>query len=145
MPDIQRVERVPYSPQEMYDLVNDVKQYPDFIPWCTKSVILKENADEVQATLHFEGGGFTKSFTTHNRLQKDKMIEIRLINGPFKHLEGFWRFDADGESGCKIMLDLEFELAGGLLSLAFGPVFHQVASTLVQSFKDRAVEVYGAR
>ncbi|GAG65287.1 unnamed protein product [marine sediment metagenome] len=145
MPDIQRVEIVPYTPAEMYDLVNDIKNYPEFIPWCNHTDVLKQDEDEIQATLHFEGAGFTKSFTTHNRLQKNKMVEIRLINGPFKHMEGFWRFDVDGDNGCKIMLDLEFELAGGLLSLAFGPIFHQVANTLVDAFSKRAKEVYGER
>ena len=145
MPDIQRVEIVKYTPAEMYDLVNDIRKYPEFIPWCHNTDVLDENDDEIKATLHFQGGGFTKSFTTHNRLQKNKMAEIRLIDGPFKHLEGFWRFDLEGDKECKIMLDLEFELAGGLLNMAFGPLFHQVANKLVESFCDRAKDVYGQR
>lgn len=142
MPDIQRVQLVPYTTAQMYDLVNDIRQYPQFVPWCTNTEVLSENDDEIQATLHFEGAGFQKSFTTHNRLQKNKMIEIRLINGPFKHLEGFWRFDQNGDSGCKVVLNLEFEISGGLLNFAFGPMFHQVANTLVESFCQRADEVY---
>ena len=143
MPAIQKVEIVSYTPEQMYDLVNDIEKYPEFVPWCKSSEVLLHNDDEIKATLTFEGGGFTKSFTTHNRLQKNKMIEIRLVDGPFKHLEGFWRFEHDGDSSCKIMLDLEFELAGGLLSFAFGPLFHQVANTLVESFSQRAKEIYG--
>lgn len=144
MPDIQRVKVVPYTCAQMFELVNDVRKYPEFVPWCSQSRVLHDDADEIKATLFFEGGGFTKSFTTHNRLQTNKMIEIRLVDGPFKHLEGFWRFEPDGASGCKVMLDLEFEVAGGLLSMAFAPMFHQVANKLVDAFCERADAVYGA-
>jgi ribosome-associated toxin RatA of RatAB toxin-antitoxin module len=89
------------------------------------------------------GGGFQKSFTTCNRLQKDKMIEIRLLDGPFRQLEGFWRFDAEGEH-CQITLDLEFEFSSKLLALAFGPVFNQVANSLMDAFCKRAQHVYVA-
>lgn len=143
MPDIQRAQVVVYSPSQMYDLVNDIEKYPEFIPWCNKTEVLHQDEDGIKATLHFEGGGFSKSFTTHNLLQKNKMIEIKLINGPFRHLEGYWRFDPQENDGCKVMLDLEFEFSSGLLGLAFAPFFNQVANKLVESFCDRAAVVYG--
>jgi ribosome-associated toxin RatA of RatAB toxin-antitoxin module len=73
------------------------------------------------------------------------MIEMRLIEGPFKHLNGFWRFDPLGEDGCKVSLDLEYEFASRVLSMVVGPVFNQIANSLVDSFIKRAVEVYGKR
>lgn len=142
MTTIKRSAIVPHSPAEMYALVNAIEDYPQFIPWCHGAEVLSRNDDEIQATLHFEGGGFRKSFTTCNRLQKDKMIEMRLVNGPFHHLEGFWRFDQHPE-GCMVMLDMEFELSSKLFSLALGPVFNQVTNTLVEAFCNRANEIYG--
>lgn len=142
MPDIKKVKVVPYSPKQMYALVNDIKSYPEFVPWCHKSELLSENEDELRAKLHFSGGGFEKSFTTCNRLQKDKMIELRLVDGPFQHLEGFWRFDEQPEGGCAVVFDLEFEFSNKLLSIAFGPFFHQVANSLVDAFTKRAEEIY---
>ena len=142
MPDVKKVKVVPYSPAQMYALVNDIKSYPQFVPWCQRSELLIENEDELHARLHFSGGGFEKSFTTCNRLQKDKMIELRLIDGPFRHLEGFWRFDEHEDGGCQVVLDLEFEFSNKLLSLAFGPFFHQVANSLVDAFSKRAEEIY---
>lgn len=139
---IKRSALVPHSASEMFQLVNDIEEYPKFIPWCHATEVLSRNEDEIHATLHFEGGGIRKSFTTCNRLQKDKMIEMRLINGPFHHLEGFWRFDEQDES-CLVMLDMEFEISNKLFSLAFGPVFNQVANTLVDAFCQRANEIYG--
>lgn len=143
MPDVKKSKIVSYTPAQMYALVNDVKRYPEFVPWCQRSELLSENEDEIRAKLHFSGGGFEKSFTTCNRLQKDKMIELRLVDGPFRHLEGFWRFDHTDNGGCNIILDLEFEFSNKLLSLAFGPFFHQVANSLVDAFTKRADEIYG--
>lgn len=140
---IQRSAIVPHTAEEMYQLVNDIEDYPVFIPWCHATEVHSKDEDEIRATLHFEGGGFSKSFTTCNRLQKNKMIEMRLINGPFKHLEGFWRFEHQGNGECLVRLDLEFELANKILGIAFGTVFNQVANTLVDAFSKRAEEIYG--
>ncbi len=145
MPDIQQNIVVPYRPAEMYQLVNDVEKYSEFLPWCTESRILQQDADEVHAMLVLSGGGFQKSFTTCNRLQQNKMIEIRLVDGPFRHLEGFWRFETVAKNKCRVVLDLEFEFSNKLLALAFGPIFHQVVTTLIDAFHKRAIEVYGKR
>lgn len=142
MPIINHSLAVPHSVSEMYQLVNCVEDYAKFLPWCKESSVLTRTEDEVRATLVLTGGGFQKSFTTCNRLQKDKMIEIRLLNGPFHQLEGFWRFDSL-DKGCRVTLDLEFEFSSKLIALAFGPVFNQVANTLVEAFRKRADEVYG--
>ncbi len=136
---------VPYTPAEMFVLVNDIEAYPQFLPWCKQARILSQDADEIRATLALSKGGVEKEFTTCNRHQINKMIEVRLVEGPFKHLEGFWRFDALGEHGCKVSMDMEFEFSSKLLGMVVGPVFSQVANTLVDSFHQRAVQVYGKR
>jgi ribosome-associated toxin RatA of RatAB toxin-antitoxin module len=145
MPIIQRSAIVPHSAEEMYTLVNAIEDYPQFIPWCQEADVHSRDDDEIRATLSFEGGGFTKSFTTCNRLQKNKMIEIRLINGPFRQLEGFWRFETQKDQQTLVRLDLEFELANKILGMAFGAVFNQVANALVDAFSKRAEKVYGPR
>ncbi len=145
MPIIQRSAIVPHTSEEMYQLVNAIKDYPSFIPWCHDAEVHSCDEDEIRATLHFEGAGFRKSFTTCNRLQKNKMIEIRMLDGPFKHLEGFWLFESPNNEQCLIRLDLEFELANKILGLAFGSLFNQVANSLVEAFSKRAEVVYGTR
>ena len=87
-------------------------------------------------------GGVSQSFTTRNTLQKPEQIRICLEKGPFKTLEGVWHFQALSESACKISLDLKFSFANRLLEMAVGPVFHQIASTLVDSFCQRAEAIY---
>lgn len=145
MPVINRSALVPYSPAEMYSLVNDIDSYPQFLPWCKSARVLSRDDDEVRASLELARGGFEKSFTTCNRLQKNKMIEMRLVEGPFRHLEGFWRFEPLGEQACKVSLDMDFEFANKLVGLALGPLFNQIANTLVDSFCKRAIDVFGHR
>ena len=145
MPAIHRSALVPYSPAEMYSLVNDIDSYPQFLPWCKSARVLSRDDDEVRASLELARGGFEKSFTTCNRLQKNKMIEMRLVEGPFRHLEGFWRFEPLGDQACKVSLDMDFEFANKLVGLALGSLFNQIANTLVDSFCKRAIDVYGHR
>lgn len=145
MPIINRSALVPYTPAEMFSLVNDIESYSEFLPWCKSSRVLSRDEDEVRATLELARAGFEKSFTTCNRLQKNKMVEMRLVEGPFRYLEGFWRFEPLGDQACKISLDMDFEFSNKLVGLALGSLFNQIANTLVDSFSKRAVDVYGAR
>ena len=144
MPVIQHCLEVPYNVAEMYELVNRIENYSEFLPWCSKSKIISQNEDSLQASLTLTAGGLSKTFTTLNRLQKNKLIEISLVDWPFKHLEGYWAFEAT-QHGSKIRLNLEFEFSTRLLALAFSPVFEKVANTLVQAFSKRAHQVYGDR
>ena len=143
MPTISKTALVPYTPQQMYALVNDVAAYQDFLPWCRSSELLSANEDEIRATIEIAHGSLSKSFTTRNRLQRNKMIEMRLEKGPFQHLDGFWRFDPLGEDACKVSLDLAFEFSNKLIGMALGPLFSQIANSLVDAFSRRAVDVYG--
>ncbi len=145
MATINRQALVPYSAHEMYVLVNDIAAYAQFLPWCRSSTILSQDEDEIRASIEIAHGSLKKSFTTRNRLQKDKMVEMRLEEGPFKHLHGFWRFEVLGEQACKVSLDLDFVFSNKLVGLAMGPVFSQIANSMVDAFHLRAKEIYGQR
>ena len=146
MPLISRNALVPYSVEEMYHLVADIESYPEFLPWCRATEVLERNDDQVRASIEIARGALNKTFTTLNRMQKNKVIEMRLLKGPFKHLEGFWRFDAlKDDSACKISLDMDFEFESKLVAFAMGSIFNQIANTMVDAFSKRAVEVYGER
>lgn len=145
MPGIKKSQVVPYTQEQMYGLVNSVSSYPEFVPFCSSSQVDSKTPDEIRATLTFARGGLHKSFTTLNRLQPHKMIEMRLIDGPFKQLEGLWQFEAIDESHCRVSLDLEFEFSSHWIGLMFGPIFNQVASMLVDAFCKRAEFMYGKK
>ncbi|MCK5901505.1 MAG: type II toxin-antitoxin system RatA family toxin [Cocleimonas sp.] len=138
MPNIKRSALVPYSCEQMYQLVDDIAAYQDFLPWCSQSVEHKRDTSMVEATVTIAKGSINKAFSTRNILQENKVIEMQLLDGPFKRLHGYWRFEPLKDNGCKISLDLDFEFSNFLVGLAIGPVFNQVANTLVDSFVDRA-------
>jgi ribosome-associated toxin RatA of RatAB toxin-antitoxin module len=145
MPTVNRTALVPYSAEQMYALVDDIEGYPAFLPWCRSARELSRNEDEVRATIELHRGPVQRTFTTCNRLQKNKMIEMRLVEGPFHHLEGFWRFTELDQNATQVALDLEYEFSSTLLKLAIGPVFSQITNTLVDAFCERATELYGER
>ena len=143
MATIAKSALVHHTAAEMFALVDDVSLYKDFLPWCGGSEELSRDDDEVKASVVIAHSGLNKAFTTLNRLQKNKIIEMSLIDGPFKHLHGFWRFEKLSEDACKISLDLEYEFSSRLVSMVVGPVFGQIANSLVDSFCQRAEVIYG--
>jgi ribosome-associated toxin RatA of RatAB toxin-antitoxin module len=139
---VQKSALVKFSAQQMFDLVNDIEDYPNFLPWCTASRIINREGDTVDAELTISKGGFKKSFSTRNKIDNGGRITVSLLDGPFTYLEGVWNFMPLREDASKISLDLEFEMPGVLASLAFGAVFNQICNTMVASFTDRAKTVY---
>jgi ribosome-associated toxin RatA of RatAB toxin-antitoxin module len=143
MTTIHKSALVPYSAEQMYTLVDNVLAYPEFLPWCNDSKEIMRNEHEVEASLDIAHSGIHKSFTTHNHLEKNRLIKVQLVEGPFKHLNGMWRFQPLGDAGSRVELDLEFDFSSKLLSVTFGPVFNKIASTLMDAFIQRAQKVYG--
>ncbi|MDD2722800.1 MAG: type II toxin-antitoxin system RatA family toxin [Methylovulum sp.] len=139
---VQKSALVKYSAKQMFDLVNDIEAYPQFLPWCSDSRILKRNDGVVEAELSISKGGFKKSFSTRNKIDQGGTITVSLLDGPFSYLEGVWNFMPLREDASKISLDLEFEMSSKLASLAFGAVFNQICNTMVSSFTNRAKQVY---
>ncbi|MDO8706329.1 MAG: type II toxin-antitoxin system RatA family toxin [Sulfuricaulis sp.] len=143
MTAIHRSAIVPYSARAMFELVADIPSYPKFLPWCGGARILSSQGDEVIAAIDIAYSGVHRTFTTRNLLQHNKMMEIRLLEGPFSNLQGFWQFKSLDEHSSKISLDLEFEVANKIVGLALTPVFSNIANQLVDRFHRRAVELYG--
>ena len=143
MTSINRSALVPYSAHRMFSLVADIPSYSEFLPWCSGARVVSAQGDEVIAAVDIAYSGVHKTFTTRNLMQRDKIIEMRLLEGPFKYLQGFWRFDALDDEACKISLDLEFEVANRVVGVVLTPVFTTIANQLVDSFHQRAVALYG--
>ncbi len=143
MTQVNRSALVLHSAQQMFDIVNDVRAYPDFLPWCASTELLCEDEQGMEATLHLAKAGLKYSFTTRNRLSRPDRIEIELVEGPFSRLTGVWTFEALNSEACKVSLDLVFEFSGKLTGMAMSKVFNQVATTLVDAFVQRAERVYG--
>jgi len=142
---IHKSALVPYAAGEMYGLVADIESYGKFLPWCGGARIVARDADSVTAAIDIAYQGVRKTFTTRNRLEHGRVMELKLVDGPFKSLQGSWRFEELDEKDCKVSLNLEFEFSNRLLAFAVGPVFSNIANGLVESFRRRAEEIYGKR
>ena len=142
---VQKSALVPYRASEMYALVNDVDRYAEFLPWCRHSEVTSREAEQVEATLELHKGAISKTFSTRNTLTPDSAIGIELLGGPFRQLSGGWQFDALGDAGSRVSLDLEFEFESRVVDTLFGPFFEEICDALIDAFTRRAEEVYGER
>ena len=143
MAEINRSVLVGYSPEQMFALVDRVEEYPGFLPWCGGVNLLHRDADVTRAQIRINYHGIRHSFTTENAKQEPAEMRIRLIEGPFRRLDGSWRFTALADRGCKVELRLNYEYSNRILEKLISPVFTYIADTLVDAFARRAEKVYG--
>ncbi len=141
---ILRSALVTYSALDMYKLVEDVPHYPQFLSWCTATQLHERNEQFQKASLTVVVAGIRQSFTTLNTLHSGEKVEMRLFEGPFRNLQGEWRFVPLGEAGCKISLELDFEMNAGPMASLFGKGFGKIADRLVDDFCRRAEQVFPA-
>jgi ribosome-associated toxin RatA of RatAB toxin-antitoxin module len=142
---VEKSMLVGYSAQRMHSLVSDVERYPQFLPWCGAAQVEAGAEGVVHATVLIDYHGIKQSFKTENRSSPPGLIEIRLMSGPFRQLDGTWRFTALAPEACRIDLRLHYEFSNRLLEKLVGPVFKHIANTLVDAFLRRAEQLYGAK
>ena len=140
---VQKSILVGYSAEQMFKLVDAVEEYPEFLPWCGGVSVLKRDESSLVATLHINFHGAHQSFTTENNNSAPSSIKMKLISGPFKHLDGTWVFKPLRENACKVEFDLHYEFSSKILEHLIGPVFSKIANSFVDSFCARAESVYG--
>ncbi len=145
MTRINKSASVPYAPSKMFALVADVESYPVFLPWCAEARILGREADAIKARLTVAKGGIRQSFVTRNTHREFERIDVQLVEGPFRRLQGAWSFSPAGMHGCVVALHLEFDFANRLVALTFGKAFQSVAAHLIDAFCSRAGDLYGRR
>jgi ribosome-associated toxin RatA of RatAB toxin-antitoxin module len=136
---------VEFTPHQMFSLVDAVEKYPEFLPWCGGTTLIRRDAEITRATIFINYRGIRQSFTTENSKREPAEMLLRLVEGPFRVLEGSWHFTDLAGRGCKIELKLRYEFAGRVLDKLIGPVFRHIAGTLVEAFVKRAVQIYGRK
>ncbi|MGV3346901.1 type II toxin-antitoxin system RatA family toxin [Enterobacteriaceae bacterium LUAb1] len=144
MSQINRSALVPYTAEQMYQLVNDVNAYSEFLPGCTGSRVLEFSDNQMTASVDVSKAGISKTFVTRNTLISNHSIHMQLVDGPFRSFTGSWAFTSLQENACKVELNLEFEFTNKLIEIAFGRVFKELAGNMVKAFTQRAKEVYRA-
>lgn len=143
MRKVSRSALVPFSAGQMYALVEDFLAYPVFLPWCTGATLHFRDDETIEASLELQRGGIKKSFTTRNTLQPGVAMGIALVGGPFRHLAGGWQFEQLGGDGSKVSLELDFEFENRVTDALFGRYFESTCNSLIDSFTQRAHEIYG--
>jgi ribosome-associated toxin RatA of RatAB toxin-antitoxin module len=144
MTHVLRSILVPYSRERMFALVHDVARYPEFLPWCAAAHAKPGPADDcVDAGIDLAYLGVRSRFTTRNTYEHPSRIRIALLEGPFRNLEGEWTFTQLSADACKVVLDLRYDFASGMLGRAVAPVFDRIAGSLIDAFSRRAEQLYG--
>ena len=135
-----------FSAEEMFALVTDVAQYPEFLPWCDQARVLSTDEDGMKAEVGIALGGIRQTFTTRNDHVPGREVAMKLVDGPFSRLDGRWTFTPVGDArqrACKVGLELQYGFKNAALAALVGPVFDKIAASLVDAFVKRAEQVYG--
>jgi ribosome-associated toxin RatA of RatAB toxin-antitoxin module len=143
MTKVDRSVLLGYTAQQMFSLVDRVEEYPEFLPWCADASVSQRSENVTLATVCLKYRFLKQSFTTENIKHEPHLIEMRLISGPFRYLEGSWHFTQLGGAGCKIEFRLRYELSNKLLEKLLGPAFKHIANSFIDGFIKRAEKVYG--
>lgn len=143
MMHIEKTVLIDYSAEQMFKLVEQIEDYPQFLPWCAQSRVLRRDNQGLCASLTIDFKAMQRTFTTENLHQYPHRIDIKLVDGPFRSLAGYWQFDRLSEQGCKIHFVLDYEFSNHFIERLIGPAFGYIARDLIDSFVKRAQVIYG--
>ena len=142
MADVKKNVIVNHSADQMFSLVDRIEDYPLFLPWCGSTKVLERNDEITKASILIKYSGVNQSFTTQNTKHYTNRIDLKLIDGPFKVLEGYWIFNSINEEACSIELHLHYEFSNFILDKLISPIFSQIANTFVDRFVTQADKIY---
>ena len=140
---VERSVLVPFSASQMFELVADVQKYPDFMPWCGGSSVTERDELGMQASITIALAGLRQTFTTRNRHDYPRKIELELVKGPFSALIGEWVFRPLAHDACKVSFTLKYAFSNRALEALVGPIFNRIATSFIDSFSQRAQSIYG--
>lgn len=143
MPTHAEKRRLPYSPEQLFDLVAAVERYPEFLPWCLGARVSDRRENTVKADLVIGFKIFRERFTTNVVLDRPRRIDVSYLRGPFRHLNNHWCFQAVNEGACEIDFFIDFEFRTRLLQRAITPLFNEAVRRMVDAFESRARALYG--
>lgn len=134
MPTVQKQLLLPFSAEQMFDLVDDVETYPAFLPWCGGTKVERVSSGLVRAAVQIKFKGLQQSFTTRNAQVRPTEIRLSLEDGPFSELHGLWQFKPLAVDACRVNFELRYAFSSRLLGMAIAPVFDQIAGGFVDAF-----------
>ena len=145
MPRHSESRTLPWSPEEMFDLVADIRRYPEFLPWVA-AVRIKESSDTLLvADMSVGFKSLRETFTSRVTLNRPGHVDVDYISGPLKHLHNDWRFHPSENGGTRLEFDVDFEFKSKIFERIAGAFFHEAFKRMVASFEARALKLYGSR
>lgn len=145
MPTHAEKKILPYSPDQMFDLVVDVEKYPEFLPWCMSCDIIQETDTDIFANLIIGYKVFREWIKCRVTHQRPNSIRVEYINGPLKYLSNTWDFMDAPNDGCVVDFYVDFEFKNPLFQKLMGVFFNEIVKRMVKAFEDRAEELYGSQ
>lgn len=142
---VERTAILPFASQQMFDIINDIEQYPDFLPWCSDARVERHDETEMLAMLAVKYGRLNLKFKTLNTLVLNEKVSMTLVEGPFKNLQGEWQITALNDSACKVTLNMNFAFSNPITHGLFAKVFQSVVTTQVDAFEQRAHSIYNGK
>ncbi len=134
---------LPYTPEQLFDIVADIERYPDFLPWCVATRVKAREGNVITADVVIGFKMFRERFTTRNVLDRPRRIDVTYHEGPFKYLNNHWLFEPVGEGSCDLDFYIDFEFHSRLLQMAAGRLFNEAVKVMVSSFERRAKAIHG--
>lgn len=138
MPTLRKSAIVPYPCETMFELVDRVEAYPEFLPWCSGVQLIERTAEVTSARIDISWRGLESHVATRNTKRPPEAMDLAFLEGPFESFSGAWRFAPLGEAGCRVEFELEYAFSSGALELALGPLFNHVLGSVVDRFVARA-------
>ena len=141
MRSFEETREIACAADTMFDIVMDIEAYPAFLPWVADARVLSRKPGELSAELVADLAGARHSFQTVDRFVANKLVEVRLLEGPFRFLESVWTFEPLSDVRCKVHFSIEFEFRSIMLDMIASPIFSTACRSMVQSFEKRAMEL----
>ena len=141
--NVSRSSLLPYTADQMYTVIADIKAYPEFLNWCSATDIISESGDELVAKLSVMYGKLNLSFTTRNKMHFGERVTMTLVEGPFSKLNGRWVVQPLSDTACKVSLEMDFNFANMMTQKLFGKMFKSVIAAQLDAFQKRALTLYG--
>lgn len=143
MPKHNETRRLPYSPEQMFDLVADVGAYPQFLPWVSAIRIRSSSDTEMVADMIVGFKGIRETFTSRVVKQRPSHVRVDYVDGPLKHLHNEWGFRDDGQGGVLVDFEVEFEFKNRIFEMLAGQFFDKALRKMIGAFEERAAKLYG--
>ena len=143
MPKHTETRHLPYTPEQMFDLVADVARYPEFLPWVT-AIRVRSNSDTAMVADMIVGfKGLRETFTSRVQKERPEHIHVDYLEGPLKHLYNDWKFRPDGKGGCLVDFCVDFAFKNRVFEMLAGQVFDRALRKMINAFEERAARLYG--